>query len=308
MELRHLRYFTALGEQLSFTRAATLVHVTQPTLSHQIRQLEDELGVRLFDRTGKRVALTEQGELLLPSITRALNDIDGAIRALRTGTEALAGTLAVGAVHSVHMRMMPACAATFLARHPDVRLVIEDLAAPVIEARVGDGTLDVGIAYAPAADDALVFEPLYEEELVLAVTAAHPLATRRRVRMSALHRTPLILLTRNFATRRMLDGWFAAAGIAPNVIVEMNTIGSMLEMARRSDIAAIVPHRAVAADADLVPVAIEAPTPRRVPGLLWPRSRARSAGARSFAAILRRAVRREVDRDRARRPRAAGGG
>ncbi|WP_201160088.1 LysR substrate-binding domain-containing protein, partial [Rhodoplanes elegans] len=294
MELRHLRYFTVLGEQLSFTRAAALVHVTQPTLSHQIRRLEDELGVRLFDRIGRRVVLTEQGEALLPGIVAALHGIDAAVRGLRSGGEALAGTLAAGAVHSVALRLMPRCTAAFLARHPGVRIVVEDLAAPVIEARMREGTLDVGIGYAPAGDDALTFEPLYEEELVLAVPATHPLAGRRRVRMSALHHMPLILLTRSFATRRMLDDWFAAAGVAPDVIVETNTIGPMLETARRAGVAAIVPHRAVPPGGDLVVVAIEAPTPRRTPGLLWPRDRARSPAARSFAAIVRRAVRQEA--------------
>ncbi|RAI40100.1 LysR substrate-binding domain-containing protein [Rhodoplanes roseus] len=301
MELRHLRYFAALGEQLSFTRAATLVHVTQPTLSHQIRQLEDELGVRLFDRVGKRVALTDSGELLLASITRALQDIDLAVRGLRSGADTLAGTLRVGAVHSVNMRLMPRCAALFLARHPAVRIVIEDLAAPVIEARVRDGTLDVAIAYAPASDDEVAFEPLYEEELVLAVTDAHPLAARKRIRMSELHRVPLVLLTREFATRRMLDHWFEVSGAEPNVMVEMNTIGAMLEMVRRSDIAAIVPQRA-APDTGLGWVALEGPTPRRTPGLLWPRRRDRTPAARSFAAILRRILREEAEaRSRPRR-------
>jgi LysR family cyn operon transcriptional activator len=290
MELRHLRYFAALGERLSFTRAAAQVHVTQPTLSHQIRQLEDELGVRLFDRIGKRVVMTEAGETLLPGIAKALQDIDQTVRLVRGDPEQIAGTLRVGAVHSVNLELMPRCAATFLARHPAVRLVVEDLAAPVIETRLGDGALDVAIAYEPAAGGPLAFEPLYEEELALAVPPSHPLAARKRLRMSELHRLPVILLTRAFATRRMLDGWFEAAGAEPAVVVEMNTIGAMLEMARRSGLAAIVPARAIRG-ADLGAVALEGPTPRRIPGFLWMRGRERAAAARSFAAIVRRAVR-----------------
>src|SRR4051812_39244804 len=83
MELRHLRYFAALSEQLSFTRAADKVHITQSTLSHQIKQLEDEIGLRLFDRLGKRVAMTEAGEMLLARVNKALQEIDDGIRTVK---------------------------------------------------------------------------------------------------------------------------------------------------------------------------------------------------------------------------------
>ena len=83
MELRHLHYFLALAERLSFTQAAEQVHVTQSTLSHQIRQLEDELGQRLFDRVGKKVVITEAGELFLPSMTKVLREIEAGLRILR---------------------------------------------------------------------------------------------------------------------------------------------------------------------------------------------------------------------------------
>jgi LysR family cyn operon transcriptional activator len=309
MELRHLRYFVALGERLSFTRAAEQVHVTQSTLSHQIRQLEDELGLRLFDRVGKRVLMTEAGELLFPSITKALRDIDTAVRALRGDSEKIVGTLRIGAVHSININLMPNCVATFLARNPSVRLVVEELAAPAVEKRLRSREVDLGIAYEPADTADLSFEPLYEEELALAVTAAHPLASRKRVRMIELHRRPVILLTQEFATRRMLDRWFESSGAEPKVIVEMNTIGAMLELVRRSDAAAIVPERAMTGAADIRRVALEGPTPRRTPGLIWLRKHEPSAAARSFASIVRGAVLKSSaipeQRRPARRPRSS---
>ena len=289
MELRHLRYFVALGERLSFTRAAEQVHVTQSTLSHQIRQFEDELGLPLFDRIGKRVVMTEAGEQLFPSVTKALSDIDTAVRALRGDCAQIDGTLRIGVVHSVNVNLMPDCLALFLARHPSVRLVVEELAAPMVEKRLLAGDIDLGIAYEPAGGE-LAFEALYDEELALAVTPAHPLAGRKRIRMIELHRQPVILLTQDFATRRMLDGWFESSGAEPKVVVEMNTIGAMLDMVRSSGVAAIVPERAIASAADVRAVALEGPTPRRTPGLLWLRGQERSAAARSFAAILRRNV------------------
>src|SRR3546814_13405050 len=93
MELRHVRYFDAVAETLNFTRAAERLHVTQSTLSHQIRQLEDELGVELFDRSSKKVRMTEAGEILRSHLTPALGQIDRAVQALRGNAETLTGRI-----------------------------------------------------------------------------------------------------------------------------------------------------------------------------------------------------------------------
>jgi DNA-binding transcriptional LysR family regulator len=107
MELRHLRYFIALAERLSFTRAAAQVHVTQSTLSHQIRKLENEIGQSLFERAGKRVIRLRAGELLLPSVTRALNEIDSGIRSIQGAGPQLAGHLRIGATHTFSINLVP---------------------------------------------------------------------------------------------------------------------------------------------------------------------------------------------------------
>jgi LysR family cyn operon transcriptional activator len=124
MELRHLRYFLALAERLSFTRAAAQVHVTQSTLSHQIKKLEDELGRPLFQRAGKRVIMTEAGELLLPSLRRALNEIDKGIRLLRGAGHQLSGRLRIGATQTFSINFVLACVATFLERNPSVKITV----------------------------------------------------------------------------------------------------------------------------------------------------------------------------------------
>src|SRR5213592_727938 len=100
MELRHLRYFDALAETLNFTRAAERLHVTQSTLSHQIKQLEEELGTLLFDRIGKRVALTEAGDEFLHHATRALREIDLGLGALRQNASDVSGELRIGSINT----------------------------------------------------------------------------------------------------------------------------------------------------------------------------------------------------------------
>src|SRR4030095_11983121 len=116
MELRHLRYFVALAECLSFTRAAERVHVTQSTLSHQIRQLEEEVGRMLFERIGKRVVMTEAGERFIEHATRALREVDHGLGALKESSQDLAGEVRVGATHTFNLGFIPECAALFLER------------------------------------------------------------------------------------------------------------------------------------------------------------------------------------------------
>src|SRR5688572_7401345 len=169
MELRHLRYFVALAETLSFTRAAERVHVTQSTLSHQIRQLEDQIGQPLFDRIGKKVVTTEAGELFLAFAARALKEVDLGLAMLQPGGGGLSGQLRIGATHTFNIRLIPECVALFLARHPTVQVQVEELAADLIGERLQAGELDIGIAYRPNGPTELWFEPLYNEEMVLVV-------------------------------------------------------------------------------------------------------------------------------------------
>jgi len=289
MELRHLRYFVALADCRSFTRAAERSHVTQSTLSHQIRQLEDEIGQRLFDRIGKKVVTTEAGELFCAFAARALKEVDQGIAMLRPGSSSLTGQVRVGATHTFNIGLIPECVALFLARHPTVRVRVEELAADQIGEKVRAGELDLGIAYRPSGPTELWFEPLYNEEMVLVVGDAHPLASRKRIRMVELHQQRLVLLPSYFATRTLLDECFAACGAEPVVVAEMSSVAPMLGLVLRMPIAAIVAINAVPpAMRGLKMIPIESPTPIRTPGILWQREVAQSAPVQSFAVVVRK--------------------
>jgi LysR family transcriptional regulator, cyn operon transcriptional activator len=289
MELRHLRYFVALAESLSFTRAAGRVHVTQSTLSHQIRQLEDEVGQPLFDRIGKKVVTTEAGELFLGFAARALKEVDLGLAMLKPGGGGLTGQVRIGATHTFNIGLIPECVALFLARHPTVQVRVEELAADQIGAKLHAGELDIGIAYRPNGPTDLWFEPLYNEEMVLVVSDAHPLAGRKRIRMVELHQQRLVLMPDYFATRTLLDECFKASGAEPLVVAEMSTIAPMLGLVLRMQIAAIVAVNAVpAAMSGLQMIPIESPTPIRTPGILWRLEDEKAAPVQSFAVIVRK--------------------
>jgi LysR family cyn operon transcriptional activator len=287
MELRHLRYFVALAECLNFTRAAERVHVTQSTLSHQIHQLEEEIGELLFERVGKRVLITEQGELFLNYAAKALKEVDQGLGALKESSRGLSGNLRIGSTHTFNQGFLPECIAALLERHPTVKVVASEFTADDIGHSLSSGALDLGISYRPRTMGDLWFEPLYNEQMVLAVSPQHPLAGRKRIRLVELHRQPLVLLTEAFATRTMLDECFRACEAEPLVVVEMNTLAPMLALVERTRVGAIVSENALRDRPGLRAVRLESPTPMRTPGILWKRDVGKTAPMRAFSSIVR---------------------
>ena len=289
MELRHLRYFTALAESLNFTRAAERLHVTQSTLSHQIRQLEDELGKPLFDRRSKRVGLTEAGESFLAYATQALAVIDQGLSELKRPAPSITGTVRIGTTHTFNLGFLPDCIALFLKQYPTVRVVVEELSGDAINHGLKREELDVGIGYRPEEQKGIRFEPLFNEELALLVSRAHPLARRKRLRVAELHREALVLLPRSFSTRRLLDECFVAAGAEPNVIVEMNTLPAMLALVARENVGTIVAPSAVAEhSAPWRAIPLEGPTPVRTHGLLFLDDHVQTRASGAFIALIRK--------------------
>ncbi|MDX1269834.1 MAG: LysR substrate-binding domain-containing protein [Oceanisphaera sp.] len=291
MELRHLRYCVALAEVQNFTRAAERTHVTQSTLSHQIKQLEDELDVTLFNRDGKSVSLTQAGRDFVDTITPILKQVDAAVGALKAPPDQLTGEMRIAATHSFNVQLIPQCLAAFMDKFPQVKVIVEELSGDQIAQGLETGTLDLGISYRPAVPRGLWFEPLFNEELKLIMSPSHPLAKRKRVRMVELNGLSLALLTRNFSTRQLLDECFEAAGAEPQVVAEMNAISPMVELVRRTRLCSIVSDNALSGEPDLVAVALENPTPIRTPGLLWNRNRERPLATRYMANIIRELAR-----------------
>jgi len=284
-ELRHLRYFLTIAELQHVTRAANALHVTQSTLSHQVRQLEQELGIALFDRVGRGVQLTQAGRLFRTFAQRALDEVDAGKTALTELGQLLRGTLRIGVIHTYNSTLVPPVASRFAAEHPGVRVLIDDLPASTIEQEVAAGELDFGIAFAPAATPGLVAEPLFRDELVLIVRRDHPLARQRTIQPTALSKLPLALQTPRFSTRRLIDQAFGR-WIGDGAHLEMSSIEALLNTVRLGEIGTIVSERAFADDPDLVKIRIGRSAVVRQAALLWSEQRYRTAAARSFAQLF----------------------
>jgi LysR family transcriptional regulator, cyn operon transcriptional activator len=290
VELRHLRYFAALAEQLSFTRAAEKVHITQSTLSHQIKQLEEEIGRPLFERIGKRIVMTEAGEIFLGRVNKALSEIEDGVQAVKGASAPISGTVKIGATHTFSIGVIPACIAIFHQGHPAIRIEVSELSASAIEQALMEEQIEVGVGYYPSKPDELFFEPLYIEDMLLVVSEGHLLASRKRVRLSELHRQELVMPTRDSATRQMLDYRLNSVGAEPIVVAEMNSVAGTLNLVRQSKIGTIVSELLTADTKDLRAIPLDSPKPQRTPGLVWKVKKPQPSIVRNFATIIRQVV------------------
>ncbi|ABG04547.1 transcriptional regulator, LysR family [Rubrobacter xylanophilus DSM 9941] len=196
MELRHLRYFVAVAEEMSFNRAARRLRMAQPPLSTQIRQLEKELGVRLFDRTSRGVRLTEAGTLLLEEARRLFVQLDQTTRAVQRVGHGEVGRLALGFVPSATNEVLPPILREFTNRFPGVELFLREMRPDMVVQRLHEQQIDAGFLFLPLEDAALHVECISREPLVLALPEAHPLASRRQVRLQEVSEEPFVLPAR----------------------------------------------------------------------------------------------------------------
>lgn len=201
MELRHLRYFVTLAELLHFGRAAARLKIAQPSLSHQIRQLESDLQTTLLRRTKRRVELTEAGDVFLKEAREILARADRAAMIARRAGHGETGVLRVAAAFWMDPTPIAAAIKTFSARHPAIRVELKTLAAPPqIEALLGS-RLDVGLVRPPAREDPLEAETLIKEPFIVALPARHRLAGARQVELSSLADEPFVFVPRDCVPR-----------------------------------------------------------------------------------------------------------
>jgi LysR family transcriptional regulator, cyn operon transcriptional activator len=287
VELRHLRYFLAIAEENNLSRAAETMCVAQSTLSHALRQLEEELGVALFDRVGRTIRLTQAGRIFHDYAARACNETRQAKRALQELNALEGGTFTLGAIPVFPLSFLPQAIASFNRHHPKLLIAVRDLLAAEIEEALARGTLDLGIAFHPASRDDVESEYLFTERLVLAVGQHHPLAKRRRVQWKTLDSLPLALLTTRFSTRILVEETFRKTGARLQVAIETDTAESLLAVVAEGQLATIVPESAAVNFGHVKLIRVTDPELSRDLGLIWPRETGRTRAASSFANMLK---------------------
>lgn len=196
VELRHLRYFLAVAEVLHFGRAAERLHITQPSLSQQIRKLEQLIGAELFNRSSRSVELTAAGEALRSRVRRTFEDVEEAVAAARDADQGIIGTFSVGFIETVAVGMVPRAVRRFRDSHPQVALRLRELSVPEQIDGLITGALDLGFVLTDLGHGDLVVERVLEEEFVVAVPDGHHLAHRDGLTPGEVVAEPLVVIER----------------------------------------------------------------------------------------------------------------
>jgi DNA-binding transcriptional LysR family regulator len=225
VELRHLRYFVALADVLNFGRAAAHLRIAQPSLSHQIRQLETELQAGLLVRTTRRVQLTEAGRLFLEQAREILAHADRAAVVARRANRGEMGTLRVGCAHWMDSARILSSLGSFHDRNPGIHFDLHSMSAPLQIAALRDERLDVGYVRPPVNEPSLDSEILLREPFVVALPARHRLVARERIAVSDLASEAFILLPREEAPifHDLVLEACREAGFVPNVAHEIGS-------------------------------------------------------------------------------------
>jgi DNA-binding transcriptional LysR family regulator len=220
MELRQLRYFVAVAEELHFRRAADRLHMSQPPLSHQIRLLEDELGVELLARTRRRVETTPAGDAFLRDARAILADLDRAAHNARRIHEGQTGTLRVSFAGSALLSLVPRVVQRLGVTHPAIDIELHERSTSDQILALASGATDLGLAPLPVGDADVDVEVLVRERTVAAVPVGHPLARARRLTLRLLAEYPFVLFPREQAPgyHDLLMTSVTSAGTPPRVI------------------------------------------------------------------------------------------
>lgn len=289
MELRHLRYFLTIAEASSFTRAAGKLRITQPTLSHQIKQLEQEIGAPLFDRAGPKLRLTGEGKVMKTYAEQVFRVIDSGLTAVSELGGMVRGELRIGVFHSFGHSLLPPLLGRFMQSYPGVHVVLRQQSRVNMERELVEGDLDFAVGYSPPVSDKIVEEKLFTECFAFAVGKQHAWFRRKRIDLGELQDQRLVLLTPERPSRGLINAWFEARGITPRVIAEMNSNEAVLATVRHSALATLLPERVLATAADVRATRLADPALTRTAALFWHRHGYRSAAARLAAEMIRTA-------------------
>ncbi len=286
MDTQLLAAFLAVATAASFSQAAEQLHLTQPAISKRIAQLEQLLGVRLFDRIGRQVSLTESGARLLPRAQRILREIEETTRAIRDMSGQVSGQLSLATSHHIGLHRLPPVLRAFSRQHPQVNLEIEFMDSEKAHAAVAQGVIEFAvITLAPAGSaPRLQAREVWPDPLSVMVARDHPLAGRARVSIRELAQHPAVLPGPGTYTGQILQQLFDASGVRLEVSMETNYLETLRMLAAIGLGWSVLPDSMRTEEL----VALELPGARlmRSLGYVYHRDRTLSNAARAFLALL----------------------
>jgi len=271
MELQQLRYVAALAKELHFLRASQKVHVTQPTLSQQIRKLEDELGTPLFERSPRKVRLTAAGQRFLPHALEALAAVERGAAELKERSGELTGTVRVSAIPTICPYLMPQVITRLRAAAPKLVLELYEETTSALLTRLRDGEIDLGLLSPPVGEKGISELVLASEPFYLAVSSRHRLAKAASVPPKELDAERLLVLQEGHCFGGQSLEYCKRVSKNPHVIFRGSSLQSVLRLAAAGEGVTFVPKMAASLSAwpDLRFIPFTRPEPERQIGVVW---------------------------------------
>ncbi len=286
---RSLQYLLAVAEHGSYTKAAEVLHVSQPTLSQQIKQLEDSLQTLLIDRSGRTVRLTAVGEIYLSHARRAWGELDAATRAIHDVEDLSRGSIRVGWT-PITDYLACSLLLKFNSLYPGITLSTFEMPQNDIETAVAEDHVDVGIVFgkqrweAPSSD--VETELLFEETLCLAIGNAHPRAGQKgSISAQEFGQESLVLLNTDFALRNHIDQYCIKHGVAPRTALETDSLSVIIEMIQVGPLATVLPTTIVRTQCGLYSIPVSPELPRKAITVICRKGGYKSPACRAFTAL-----------------------
>jgi LysR family hydrogen peroxide-inducible transcriptional activator len=276
MNIRDITYFVAVAEHAHFGKAAAQCCVSQPTLSGQLKKLEAELGIRLFERTNRRVMLTDAGRQLLPMAQRVLRDVMAIQEIAESTKDPLSGRFRLGAFPTLASYIFPQLVPDIKTRMPKLRLILMEEKTAILIEKLHHGELDAALLALPIQDDYLVAKPLFKDEFLLAVPKDHELANGKEVEQSCLSKHSLLLLEEGHCLRDQALDVCQLHGIGEDQEFKATSLETLRHMVRAGTGITFMPSIAAKdPDPEIVYLPFKAPAPTRTIGLVWRKTSAR---------------------------------
>ena len=282
MILRHIKYFLAVAEHRSFTRAAVSLYVSQPALSQQIKQLEESLEVTLFDRSGRQVKLTHAGEVYAGYAHKALQDLEEGRRALHDVQNLSRGALRIAITPTFTTYLIGPLIKAFHNLYPNITLSIQEMSQEQMEKQLLDDEFDVGIAFAEVHSAEIETQTLLVETLALVVNKDHPLARHQTIDLQTLSEQSLVLLSHEFVTRGQIEHYCRQHSIKPQVLMEANSLSAVLEIIHHTQLTTLLPSNIVSNRDELIAIALAPSLLQRTAVLLQRKGAYQNAATKAF--------------------------
>ena len=286
MEWQQLEYFKAVATTQNITQAAKILCVSQPALSRSIAKLEGDIGFPLFERSGKAITLNPYGKIFLDYVEVSMQKIEEGIQAVQDAHKLSDGQVSLAFLLSLGTEIVPNLLCSFRAQNPNVHFKLyQNYTSPMLN-QLEAGEIDLCLCSPAFIKDSIEWHPLFDEELFVAVSATHPLAKRKSIKLAEMANDPIVTFRKDYGLRVLSDRYCQEAGIQPAIAFEGAEILSVSGLVRANMGFALIPHSSVLDQSQISFLHVAEPKCFRRIAVIWNKNRPLSPAVSKFKQFI----------------------